>query len=69
MTSPRDLQVVHPLADIAEEKRSPAGLWEMPMSVSVRVSLHALRGCLVLIGLIVGSRALSLTGVLDHHVP
>ncbi len=69
MTSPRDLQVVHPLADIAEEKRSPAGLGEMPMSASVRVSLHALRGCLILIGLMVGSRVLSLAGVLGHHVP
>ena len=69
MTSPRDLQVVHPLDDIAEEKRSPQGLGEMPMSARARVSLHALRGCLILIGLVVGSRVLSLAGVLGYHVP
>ena len=69
MTSPRGLQIVHPLDNIAKEKRSPAGLGEMPMSASVRVSLHALRGCLILIGLRVGSRVLSLAGVFGHHVP
>ena len=66
MISPRDLQVVHPLDDIAEEKRSPAGLGQMPMSASVRVSLYALRGYLVLIGLMVGYRVLTLAGAFGH---
>ena len=62
-----DLRVIHPLDDVAEEKRSPEGLGEMPMSGSVRLSLYALRGYLVLIGLMVGYRVLTLAGVFGHH--
>ena len=65
-TDPRDLQVVHPLDDIAEEKCSPAGLGRMPMSASVRFSLCALQGYLVVIGLTVGYRVLTLAGVFGH---
>ena len=68
MISPRDLQVVHPLDDVAEEKRSPEGLGEMPMSASVRLSLYALRGYLVTIGLMVGYRVLTLAGTFGHHL-
>lgn len=63
----RDLQVVHPLDDVAEEKRSPEGLGRMPMSASVEFSLYALRGYLVLIGLMVGYRVLTLAGAFGHH--
>ena len=62
-----NLRVIHPLDDIAEEKRSPEGLGEMPMSGSVKLSLYALRGYLVLIGLMVGYRVLTLAGVFGHH--
>jgi len=62
----RKFQVVHPLDDIAEEKRSPAGLGEMPMSGSVKLSLYALRGYLILIGAMVGYRVLALAGVFGH---
>lgn len=61
-----ELRVVHPLDDIAEEKRSPEGLGKMPMSGSVKLSLYALRGYLILIGLMVGCRALTLAGVFGH---
>ena len=61
-----ELRVVHPLDDIAEEKRSPEGLGKMPMSGSVKLSLYALRGYLILIGLMVGYRALTLAGVFGH---
>jgi len=72
MTEPRmthtlNLHVVHPLDDIAEEKCSPEGLGQMPMSTSVRFSLYALRGYLVLIGLMVGYRVLTLAGIFGHH--
>ena len=63
----RKMQVVHPLDDVAEEKRSPEGLGEMPMSASVKYSLYALRGYLVLIGLMVSYRVLTLAGVLGPH--
>jgi len=39
----------------------------MPMSGSVKLSLYALRGYLVLIGLMVGYRVLTLAGVFGHH--
>ena len=68
MTDARDLHVVHPLDDIAEEKCSPVGLGRMPLSGSVKVSLYALQGYLVLIGLAVGYRVLTLAGVFGHHI-
>lgn len=61
------LRVIHPLDDIAEEKRSPEGLGEIPMSGSVKLSLYALRGYLILIGLMVGYRVLTLAGVFGYH--
>ena len=61
-----DFRVIHPLDDIAEEKRSPEGLGEMPMSGSVKLSLYALRGYLILIGLMVGCRVLTLAGFFGH---
>ena len=67
-TDTRHLQVVHPLDDVAEEKCSPVGLGRMPMSASVKVSLYALQGYLVLIGLAVGYRVLTLAGVFGPHL-
>jgi len=63
-----DFRVVHPLDDIAEEKRSPEGLGEMPMSRSVKLALYALRGYLILIGFMVGYRVLTLAGVFGHSL-
>lgn len=63
----KNLQVVHPLDDIAEVKLSPEGLGQMPMSPSVRVSLYALRGYLILIGVMVAYRVLTLAGIFGHH--
>ena len=40
--------VVHPLDDLLEEKRDPSGLGPMPMTLSVRLSLFALRAYLEL---------------------
>ena len=67
-TIQQSLQVVHPLDDIAEEKRSPEGLGQMHMSPSVKLSLYTLRGYLVLIGLMVAYRVLTLAGMFSHHL-
>ncbi len=46
--------VVHPLDDLPEEKRDVSALGRMPMTLSVRLSLIALRVYLILmIGLVV----------------
>ncbi len=66
MTETRDFQVVHPLDDIAEEKCSPVGLGRMPLSASVKFSLYALQGYLILIVLAVGYRVLTLAGAFGH---
>ncbi len=68
MSDIRGFHVIHPLDDIAEEKCSPEGLGQMPMSASVKLSLYALRGYLILIGLMVGYRVLTLAGVFGHHL-
>ena len=67
-TIQQSLQVVHPLDDIAEEKRSPVGMGQMHMSASVKFSLYALRGYLVLIGLMVAYRVLTLAGMFSHRL-
>ena len=60
-------EVIHPLDDVAEEKCSPEGLGRMHMSRSVKVSLYALRGYLLTMGLLVAYRLLTLAGALGHH--
>jgi len=68
MTKIKEFQVVHPLDDTAEEKRNPAGLGQMPLSGSVKLSLYALRGYLILIGLMVGYRVMTLAGLFKHPI-
>jgi hypothetical protein len=58
--------VVHPLDDVAEEKRDPESLGPMPMTPSVRISLLALRGYLILMGLLVLYHVLDLAGLFHH---
>jgi hypothetical protein len=55
--------IVHPLDDVAEEKRDPAGLGRIQMTRTVRWSLIALRSYLVLMMLLVGYQFLNLAGV------
>jgi hypothetical protein len=69
MTNTRNAQefiVVHPLFDVAEEKRTGEGLGQMPMSGSVRWSLLALRGYLILMTLLVIYHCLDLSGLFRH---
>jgi hypothetical protein len=59
--------VVHPLDDRPEEKVDTSALGQMPMTTSVRVSLMALRGYLVLMVLLVAYHCVDLAGVFAKH--
>lgn len=59
-------RVVHPLNDEPEEKRSADGLGPMTMTPAVKLSLFALRGYLVLMGLLVFFRLLTLAGAVRN---
>jgi hypothetical protein len=61
-------EVIHPIYDEPELKCDPAGLGAMKMSKSVRLSLFALRGYLVAMGLMLSYHMLDLAGVFAHHV-
>jgi hypothetical protein len=55
--------VVHPLDDRHEEKIDTSILGPMPMTTSVKLSLMALRGYLILMMVLVGYHCLDLAGV------
>ena len=54
--------VIHPLDDIPEEKVDTAALRPMPMTASVKLSLMALRGYLILMMLLVLYHVMDLAG-------
>ena len=58
--------VIHPLDDVPEEKVDTSALGPMPMTASVKYSLLALRGYLVVMILLVFYHALDLAGVVRH---
>lgn len=64
----RCFYVVHPLDDIPEEKFDAEHLGPMPMTLSVKWSLFALRAYLILMGVLVGYHALDLAGAFGHHI-
>jgi hypothetical protein len=59
--------VVHPLDDRPEEKIDTTNLGPMPMTPSVKYSLFALRGYLVLMMVLVFYHVLDLAGLFGHH--
>lgn len=59
--------VVHPLDDIPEQKVDTSALGPMPMTISVKFSLMALRGYLVLMILLVFYHVMDLAGVLANN--
>ena len=59
--------VVHPLDDIPEEKVNASDLGTMPMTASVKLSLLALRGYLILMMLLVLYHVLDLAGAFGQH--
>jgi hypothetical protein len=58
--------VVHPLDDLPEQKRDVSALGPMPMTPSVRLSLLALRGYLLLMTGLVAYHFLGLATALRH---
>jgi len=59
--------VVHPLDDAPEEKIDTSALGPMPMTASVKVSLLALRGYLVLMMLLVLYHVMDLAGAFGRQ--
>ena len=59
-------QVVHPLDDVPEEKCSPEKLGAMHMTPTVKLSLLALRGYLILIVMLVFLSVLHQAGLFAH---
>ena len=59
--------VVHPLDDAPEQKVDTSALGPMPMTVSVKLSLMALRGYLVLMMLLVLYHVMDLAGAFGRH--
>lgn len=55
--------VVHPLDDQPEAKIDTSNLGPMPMTTSVKLSLMALRGYLILMVILVGYHCLDLAGL------
>jgi hypothetical protein len=59
-------EVVHPLDDVPEEKCSPEKLGAMKMTPTVKLSLLALRGYLILIVMLVFVSVLHQAGLFAH---
>ena len=59
--------VVHPLDDAPEQKVDTSALGLMPMTASVKFSLMALRGYLVLMMVLVLYHVMDLAGAFGQH--
>ncbi len=59
--------VVHPLDDAPEQKVDTESLGPMPMTMSVKLSLMALRGYLILMMLLVLYHVVDLAGGFGQH--
>jgi hypothetical protein len=59
--------VVHPLDDRPEEKVDTSILGPMPMTTTVKLSLMALRGYLILMVLLVVYHCVDLAGLFSNH--
>jgi len=59
--------VVHPLDDMPEQKVDTSALGPMPMTASVKLSLMALRGYLILMMLLVLYHVMDLAGAIGQH--
>jgi hypothetical protein len=59
--------VVHPLDDIPEQKVDTSALGPMPMTASVKLSLLALRGYLMLMIFLVLYHVMDLAGAFGPH--
>ena len=59
--------VIHPLDDVPEQKVDTASLGPMPMTLTVKLSLMALRGYLILMILLVLYHVMDLAGAFGQH--
>lgn len=59
--------VIHPLDDVREQKVDTASLGRISMTASVKISLMALRGYLVLMMLLVLYHVIDLSGAWGAH--
>jgi hypothetical protein len=59
--------VVHPLDDVAEHKVDTSALGPMPMTASVKLSLMALRGYLIVMVALVLYHVIDLAETLAQH--
>lgn len=59
--------VVHPLDDAPEQKVDTTSLGPMPMTTSVKLSLMALRGYLILMMFLVLYHVMDLAGAFGKH--
>ena len=64
MTNPQVYEVIHPLDDIPEAKRSVDALGPMLLTPGVKIALFILRAYLVVMGLLVLYRVVTLC---HHH--
>lgn len=68
VSNARSFYVVHPLDDVQEEKCNVETLGPMPMTPSVKWSLMALRGYLIVMALLVLYHVLDLAGLFRAHI-
>ena len=61
--------VIHPLDDTPEMKLNTAGMGPMRMTTSVKLSLIALRGYLLLMMVLLLYHVLDLSGLFQHWKP
>lgn len=61
--------VIHPLDDAPEEKLNTTGVGPMRMTASVKLSLIALRGYLLLMTILLLYHVLDLSGLFQHWKP
>jgi len=62
----RPFVVIHPLDDAAETKVRTSGMGPMRMTLSVKISLMALRGYLLLMMMLLLYHILDLAGLFGH---
>jgi hypothetical protein len=64
--APKYFRVIHPLDDESEQKCSTAGLGRIGMTPTVRISLTALRGYLIVMSALLFYHVLDLAGIVRH---
>lgn len=61
-------EVIHPLYDVQEQKRTGENLGRMKLTTGVKIVLFTLRAYLILMGGLLAYHVLDLVGVFGHHI-